>query len=193
MLRRGRSGNGAERSVGRRKRLGKQKRQRARCSIACMTADIAMIHLPPPEHLCVGSATVVPLHPNGTAPMTLRIVKSFETTDTRVRVIITTALSAAVFATAQGRPVGNLRDLPNGGPISPCMVIDMTMPNVQGIGRDGTIMQGDRRLEVASAALNEQVTGRDVSVAHALSVSRLSLCMLFSWHSWSMGAMGTNP
>jgi hypothetical protein len=83
--------------------------------------------------------------------MTLQIVK---TTDTRVRVITITAPTAAVFATARGRPiVGNLRDIPNGGPINPYMAIDITIldvsVNMPKIGGDGTIIQGDRRLEVA--------------------------------------------
>jgi hypothetical protein len=66
------------------------------------------------------------------------------TVGTGIRVIIT-ALPAAVFAIARGRPIsGNPRDILCGGPISLYTVIDMTMPsasaNAQETGSDGTVV-----------------------------------------------------
>jgi hypothetical protein len=116
-----------------------------------MAVDIATAHLPPPERLSAAIATVVPLHPNGIAPMTPQIAMSVVIVDTDVHAII--ALSAAVFATVRGRLIaGNLRGIPCGDldHLHTVMTMLSMTENVQETGSDEIMVYSDSRLEVTN-------------------------------------------
>jgi hypothetical protein len=141
-LRTGQSVDCARLSVGRKKRLGKQKKQRARSSGAHAAVDITTAHLPSPERLSADAATVAPLHPNGITLMTPQIAMSIVIMDTDVRAIIT-APSAAGFASVRGRLIaGNLRVIPCGDldHLNTVMTMVSMSENVQETGNDGVMV-----------------------------------------------------
>jgi hypothetical protein len=148
--RRRRNGDDAERSAGRR-------RPRSRSNVAPTTPDAATILHLVLGHLCAGTAIVVRLHPNNTAPTKCQIATTHRTVDTGEHTTI-----IALTVTVPDHPIDvNLKDTHGYHPVDPPPItINMMKTSVRVSVLEtvsgGTVTRGKRRMEVGRGVENEQ-------------------------------------
>jgi len=134
---------------------------RSRSNVAPTMPDAtAILHLVL-GHLCPGTAIVVRLHPNNTAPTIYQIATTHRTVDTGERAIII-ALTVTGFVTVPDHPIDvTLRDTHSYHPADPLPItIDMMETSVRASVSEtvsgGTVIRGKRRMEVDHRVENEQ-------------------------------------